>query len=596
MRQVDAHLQPLAVISGGRWGHWGRFQRIHTTASCRMNYFIYCRKSMEDEDRQVLSLESQRSEVDRLCGLHPDMRIVAIFEEQRSAKTPGRPVFDEMMRRIEQGEAEGIVAWHPDRLARNSVDGGAITYLLDRGKLKDLKFPAYSFDNTAQGKFMLQIMFSYSKYYVDSMSDNIRRGMRRKLELGVLPNRPPVGYRNDKVQKTVVEDPETFRTVRKMWDLALTGCYGPEQIRKLAKDRWGFRTPVRKRSGGTPIALGTIYKLLSNPFYAGLIVWSGKTYPGKHRAMVTMDEFERVQAIFGRPVRPQPQKHVFAYTGLIRCGSCGCSVTAEHKVNRHGQRYVYYHCTRKRGPCSERAVELRELEKQIHAFLRRLQTPSALHLWLIEQISFRAQGHDAEEASHIAALEQVLADTDRSLQTLTDLRVRDLVTDDEFVEKREKLKRDKIRLRQQVEERRADGAHWFEPARALLSFSNLAVSWFERGTAEQKRLILASIGSNLTLSNKILSIQAAEPFERIPKVPDVLHLCRLVEAVRTLSKEGSFNNLISSIKKLEDWSSSDASPASSYASPSKGSTRAGAAAKRRRGKGDAGASPELRPN
>ena len=44
---------------------------------------------------------------------------------------------------IEQGKADGILAWHPDRLARNSVDGGKVIYMMDPGLIKDLKFPTY---------------------------------------------------------------------------------------------------------------------------------------------------------------------------------------------------------------------------------------------------------------------------------------------------------------------------------------------------------------------------------------------------------------------------------------------------------------------
>ena len=105
-------------------------------------FFIYTRKSTDTEDRQVRSISDQLAELKELA-VKEQIEVVDIFVEKQTAKAPGRPVFNEMLLRIEQGEANGILAWHPDRLARNSVDGGKIIYLLDTEKLAELKFPTF---------------------------------------------------------------------------------------------------------------------------------------------------------------------------------------------------------------------------------------------------------------------------------------------------------------------------------------------------------------------------------------------------------------------------------------------------------------------
>ena len=172
-----------------------------------------------------------------------------------------------------------------------------------------------------------------------------------------------------------------------MFELMLTGAYTPKQIAVKARDEWGFLTPKKKRTGGTPLALSSIYKILSNPFYAGIIVWGGQTYPGRHESVITIDEFERVRALLQRPGPARPQRHAFAFTGMIRCGSCGLAVTAEHKFKPSGRHYIYYHCTKRRlGPrCAESSVEARSLEDQIERFVRSLAIHPTIEAWLLEE-------------------------------------------------------------------------------------------------------------------------------------------------------------------------------------------------------------------
>src|SRR3989344_3859175 len=134
-------------------------------------FFLYARKSTDVEDKQIRSIEDQIAEL-RAFAKQEKLNVIDVLIEKQSAKIPGRPIFNEMLDKVERGEANGILAWHADRLARNSVDGGRIIYLLDTEKLASLKFPTLWFENTPQGKFMLNIVFGQSKYYVDSLSEN----------------------------------------------------------------------------------------------------------------------------------------------------------------------------------------------------------------------------------------------------------------------------------------------------------------------------------------------------------------------------------------------------------------------------------------
>jgi len=123
-----------------------------------MKYILYARKSTDEDDRQILSIESQMAELKEFAAKEK-LEIAASLCEAKTAKEPGRMKFGEMLSLIEQGKADGILSWHPDRLARNPIDGGRIIYMVDTGKIKSLKFPSFWFEDTPQGKFMLNIAF-----------------------------------------------------------------------------------------------------------------------------------------------------------------------------------------------------------------------------------------------------------------------------------------------------------------------------------------------------------------------------------------------------------------------------------------------------
>ena len=124
-------------------------------------YIAYCRKSTDEKDKQVLSIEAQIAELKEFAK-RENFIVSEFITEAKTAKVPGREQFALVLKKIEKGEANGILSWHPDRLARNSVDGGKIIHMMDRGLIHSLKFPTFWCEPTPQGLFMLQIAFGQS--------------------------------------------------------------------------------------------------------------------------------------------------------------------------------------------------------------------------------------------------------------------------------------------------------------------------------------------------------------------------------------------------------------------------------------------------
>src|SRR5262245_15068932 len=123
-----------------------------------MRYIIYARKSTESEDRQVLSIDSQVHEL-REFARSRGIQVATVLSEARSAKAPGRTVFGGLMRELARERAQGILCWKLDRLARNPVDGGALIWAFDEGKLREIATPQRSFSNTGNDKFWMQLEF-----------------------------------------------------------------------------------------------------------------------------------------------------------------------------------------------------------------------------------------------------------------------------------------------------------------------------------------------------------------------------------------------------------------------------------------------------
>jgi site-specific DNA recombinase len=160
-----------------------------------MKYFIYCRRSQDRDDRQVLSIEDQRRELLDTAAKN-NLTVVDVYEESRSAYKKGRPKFNEMLDRMEKDEADGLLVWHLTRIARNSYDGGRVIYMMDEGYIKEIRTINKSYYDDPNDKFILTIEFGMAKKSSDDTSQFVKRDIRGKMEKGEYPSMAPLGYIN----------------------------------------------------------------------------------------------------------------------------------------------------------------------------------------------------------------------------------------------------------------------------------------------------------------------------------------------------------------------------------------------------------------
>jgi hypothetical protein len=438
-------------------------------------------------------------------------------------------------------------------LARNPVDGGALIWAMEESKLRSIVTPQRAFVNTGNDKFWMQLEFGMAKKYVDDLSDNVKRGLRAKISQGWKPGRPPVGYQNELISKTIVKDPDRFPKVRKMWDLMLTGNYSPLKILQIATERWGLRTKMFSRMGGCPLALSAVYKLFSNPFYYGQFVHRGETLQGGHEPMVTTAEFNRVQELLGTKSRPRPKHYTFTYGGLLRCGECEAAITAENKVNRYGSRYTYYHCTKRKRHirCGQRSVEQRTLERQIASFLSTITTSRRIHDLILRLLKEVNREENQKELDELASLHARYEACHTSLGKLVSLRLDGLLTDDEFLAKKRELEAERLRLMELLGDKTGRQNNIIKRCEEAFEFARKAQKLFERGTQEQKRAILSYCGSNLVLKDGRIAIEPQKPFLAISeflratkaKNPMFEPLKMGVDKTKTATGDGGFRAL-----------------------------------------------------
>ncbi|HEV2412264.1 MAG TPA: recombinase family protein [Candidatus Saccharimonadales bacterium] len=323
-----------------------------------LRYVLYARKSTEDENRQVRSIDDQIKECRKLA-YELGLNVVDVIRETKSAKKPGqRPLFFGMIQDIVAEKYDAVLCWHPDRLSRNMLESGQIIQLLDEDVLKDIRFHSHQFSNDANGKMLLGMLFVFSKQYSDDLSDKVSRGVGGNFSEGRSSGSPKWGYERDEITG-YYEPNQYFDPVREAWMMRYRGETCETIKNYLVKKGYHRVTKSKKRRVIKP-SVHTVGKMLEDPFYYGLLQQAGQTVwlPDicNFKPMITEEVYNQVQAIsrgHTRDVSPQKRKTFYPLRGMVSCAICNSpKYMATGKSKSHtGQHNLYYrcdspHCTR----------------------------------------------------------------------------------------------------------------------------------------------------------------------------------------------------------------------------------------------------------
>ena len=274
------------------------------------------------------------------------------------------------------------------------------------------------------------IMSSIAEFYSRNLVTEVTKGLTQKLAQGGTPMRAPVGYLNVRKTdeqgreiRTVEVDPERAPLIRWAFE---TYAKGETSVTGLLRDliARGLTTVPSPKRPSKPLGKNTLYKLLTNPYYAGVIRYKGALHPGAHEPLIEPALFDQVQSLLkARNARmARHVTHAHHLKGLLHCGSCGCRMLLDFATNPRGTIYAYFICSgraAKKTICTRRAVPVQVAERLVEDSYRdiTISEDDYRHLAAEVDAAFDEQsaGRDREFADLTANRARLEAESDKLL-------------------------------------------------------------------------------------------------------------------------------------------------------------------------------------
>jgi len=512
-----------------------------------VRYIQYARRSSDEHShKQLQSIQGQEADLVRLVR-DLGLNVVEKLEESRTAKMPGRPVFNSMIDQIKRGKADAILCWHIDRLSRNELDSGTIRWLLRQGVIKEIRTP-HKVYLPGDSAYITAIESAQSEQYSIDLRVRVVRGMKQKCGKGEVPFRVPQGYLNDRLNRTTTVDPDRFPLICKAFETIAEGTRSVAEVHRMLHDDWGYR---KKSYGNSPthvLSLNAFHNLLSNTFYLGYFTWQGQIYHHNLTKAVSASDFEKVQkilksrsrwkskttkrwkkdkrnfpdvktpdvktpgvktteGIYAEQTSLSPERLQFPYRGLIICAICGFPVTAAFSKG-----HIYYHCSNRLKTCTKKGVRQEEVDRHLSRLLDEISIPARFESVALEAIKADQDDEEREGQSIRQAREKAILDLRRQKEALLSLYLQGHLSEEEYADKKKELSEREAQMIT-VQDSDEDGGDKKKELEKAVRLAVHGKSLFLRGDAATRRSLALELSEEMTLNNGAFTMRLKTLFE-----------------------------------------------------------------------------------
>ena len=478
-----------------------------------------------DYDEDGLSIAAQRERCVQRVAEYGAVVVDEYVERAQSAKTNDRPELNAMLRRIkEQRDIDYVICWKVDRFARDRRDDANMLFEIELAGAR-LISATENIDHTPAGRLMHGMLATFAEYYSRNLANEVLKGLTEKAKRGGTPTRAPLGYLNTREAlpqggevRTVVIDPERGPIILWAYETYATGLYSIADVVLLLEAR-GLCSRGNRRYGPRPLDIKRVHELLCNPYYAGIVSYRGKHYPGRHQPLVSQQLFDQVQAVLTahRHSGERDRKHLNALKGTIRCGVCGSGLTYSRNKGNGGT-YEYFVCVKnQRGECPQGYLPVDLVEAVIERHYATVMLSDAER----EQIR-RAIAEDLGERLTTARQEVdrcrgVLAVVKEQERKLLNMHYEDRISSELFDQEQTRLRQERQAAEALIERLNLG----YQDIQATLDLALEIIGedlhdLYRRADDHIRRLINQAIFKALYISDEeITCVELAEPFAQL---------------------------------------------------------------------------------